>query len=111
MSSEYRKRRKRVVEKDTEFYMEVWNERDHVCIECGKYLGEVPSRDMFSHLLTKGAHPLLRRVKENIAIKCAPCHHRWEFGDRLGMKIYEGFREKRNELLEIERKMSKSSIG
>lgn len=96
------KKRKTVVEKDTEFYEEVWKERadengDHWCLECmlkyGKkirsYLGPEPKRSFFSHNLTKGAHPKLRRVKENITLLHPECHNKYEFGKRHEMLIYE----------------------
>jgi hypothetical protein len=98
-------KRKRTVEKDTEFYQEIWDEREHYCEECGRYLGEVWDRSYFSHILTKGAHPKLRRVKLNIQTVCRHCHSIWEFGDRTKMKTYRLNMERIQKLFDIENSM------
>lgn len=98
-SSETPKQRKRInpiskkgkeqMDRDTAFYEEIWNERPHSCEECGCNLGDNWKRYMFSHLITKGAHPELRYDKRNISLSCLPCHTRYETGDRKGMRVYE----------------------
>ncbi len=108
-------KRKTVVERDTEFFMEIWKERsdengDHWCEECilkyGKkiraYLGPEPKRGYFSHNLTKGAHPALRRVKENITLLCTAHHSQYEFGKRHEMLIYEKLKPVIQRLRDIE---------
>ena len=108
-------KRKTVVEKDTEFYDEIWKERadgngDHWCQECllhhGKrirsYLPEPWNRAYFSHNLTKGAHPALRRVKENITLLCTAHHSQYEFGKRQEMLIYEELKPVIQKLRDLE---------
>ncbi len=108
-------KRKTVVEKDTEFYEEIWKERadengHHWCAEClllhGKkirsYLPGPWNRAYFSHNLTKGAHPALRRVKENCTLLCVPCHHKYEFGNRTEMLIYEELKPVIQKLRDLE---------
>lgn len=58
---------------------EIWEERPHVCEECGDNLPKIPVKSYFSHLLSKGAHPELRHDKDNIVLHCKPCHNKWEF--------------------------------
>lgn len=84
---------------DTAFYNEIWNERPHSCEECGCNLGEHWERYMFSHLITKGAHPDLRHDKRNISLSCMPCHSRWETGDRKNMRIFTRYKDTILELL------------
>lgn len=74
---------------DTKFYDELWSERKHECEECGVHLGETWQRYMFSHILSKGAHPKLRHEKDNFNILCFKCHQQWEFGNRKTMRINE----------------------
>lgn len=80
---------KQKIDADTRFYKEIWNERPHKCEECGVYLGEQWKRFMFSHILSKGAHPKLRHDKQNINVLCLEHHQQWEFGNRKTMKIYD----------------------
>lgn len=65
---------------ELDVFKEIWEEREHKCFVCGSELGEF-SVILFSHVLTKGAYPSLRLNKENILLKCEPCHHRYEFQD------------------------------
>ena len=112
------KQRRTVVEKDTELYNEIWKERadasgDHWCEECllqhGKkirsYLPDPWNRAYFSHNLTKGAHPALRRVKENFSLLHQKCHNKWEFGDRTSMLIYEKLKPVIRKLRDLENAM------
>jgi hypothetical protein len=69
-------------EKDSVVNTEIWGERSHECLECGKPLGIRPMKIFFSHVHGKGARPDLRHVKENIALHCLPCHRVWEFEAR-----------------------------
>ena len=73
---------------DKSMYAEIWNERDHVCEECGISLGEELQPIYFSHILSKKAYPELRHNKENINLLCPKHHHEWEFTDRQHMAIY-----------------------
>lgn len=75
---------KRIAEKqeqfeaDREFYVEIWNERPHVCEETGEALGNEPLIWMFDHVLEKGrpkyAH--LRYEKQNIQLLSLVAHAR-----------------------------------
>lgn len=76
------------IKKDNDFYKEIWAEREHICEECGVYLGEVMNKVFMSHHLTKGSTPTLRHDKNNINLLCFKCHQSWEFGDKKKMKIY-----------------------
>lgn len=105
------KKRDAVRQKDRLLYEAVWSEREHHCEECaalyGKgsrsFLGNQMEPFMFSHILTKAAHPKLRHVKDNINLLCLDHHHAWEFGERSSMQIFERNQRKILELLELER--------
>lgn len=84
---------------DTAFYNEIWAERNHSCEECGRNLGDTWKRYMFSHLITKGAHPDLRYDKRNIVLKCLECHNRWENGDRRNMRVFARYRDTISQML------------
>ena len=105
------KNRQAVRDKDTATYNQVWAERPHYCEECveiyGKgfrsFLGAVWQPFMFSHILTKGAHPVLRHEKENFNLLCLEHHQMWEFGKREEMHIYPRNQRTIQNLLELER--------
>lgn len=63
-------------------FLEIWKERPHKCVHCGKNLGEEPKAIYFSHIKSRGAHPELKMDKNNIELLCAECHYEWDFGDR-----------------------------
>ena len=101
-----------VKKKDRELWSEIWAERDHYCEECvelhGKgsrsFLGNQMEPFMFSHILTKAAHPKLRHIKDNINLLCLDHHHAWEFsGKRSSMQIFARNERKIELLLELER--------
>ena len=56
-----------------ELFMEVWSERLHICVDCGRYLQE-PKAHNFDHILTKWSRPDLKYDKNNIDIVCFSCH-------------------------------------
>lgn len=60
--------------KDHEFYNEIWNERPHVCGNCGHFLGQEPRTIYFDHILEKSKYPEYRHTKENIWLLCWDCH-------------------------------------
>ena len=73
--------------------LEIWAERPHNCIECGKFLPEdedgLPVKVYFSHVLSKGAHPELRFDAMNIVLHCPDCHRFWETSGKMReMKTY-----------------------
>lgn len=63
-------------------FLEIWDERPHVCSCCNAPLGEEPKPVFFSHLLSKGAYPAFRLLKRNIWLKCEECHVLWETASR-----------------------------
>jgi len=81
-SSSDNKKRKRKPTGERELFLEIWNERPHICVRCGKYLGEEALKHYFSHIRSKGACPELRLSKDNIELVCMKCHIQYEFGDR-----------------------------
>lgn len=73
--------------------LEIWAERPHNCVECGKFLPEdedgLPIKVYFSHVLSKGAHPELRFDAMNIVLHCPDCHRFWETSGKMReMKTY-----------------------
>ena len=91
---ERKKERMRI---DDEVYLKVFNIKPHKCEECGAPLpdvflcedGSVMSRWQYSHIITKGSRPDIRRDPDNFNRLCMEHHHKWEFGDRTSMRIYE----------------------
>ena len=81
-----------------ELFMEIWNERPHVCVKCNKRLGNIPQPIFFSHILTKGRTPELRLNKDNIELLCSEHHMEWETGD-LETKRNFPWDEKKKELV------------
>ena len=63
-------------------FLEIWNERLHFCIKCGKWLGDTPLAVYFSHIRSKGAAPELKFEKSNIELLCCDCHYQHEFGNK-----------------------------
>lgn len=63
-------------------FMEIWEEREHVCAKCGKPLGDEPKAIFFSHIRSRGARPDLKMDKDNIELLCSACHRLHEFGER-----------------------------
>ena len=53
-----------------DLYAEIWNERDHRCVNCGIYISR-PVVHNFSHIRSKGARPDLKFDKDNIEILCS----------------------------------------
>ena len=51
-------------------YAEIWNERHHLCENCGIYIAN-PVVHNFSHKRSKGARPDLKYDKDNIEILCS----------------------------------------
>ena len=60
-------------------FKEIWEERDHICINCKKELGEELNIQYFSHRVSKGRDAKLRLEKSNIDILCCECHFAHEF--------------------------------
>jgi DNA-directed RNA polymerase subunit N (RpoN/RPB10) len=64
---------------ELELFKEIWLEREHKCIHCGKYLGDELNIQYFSHKISKGRDSKLRLDKNNIDILCCECHYSLEF--------------------------------
>lgn len=78
----YKKRSKNKAKKITgerDLFLEIWVERPHYCVKCGKHLGRDPRSFYFSHIKSKGSHPELRLDKNNIELLCRECHQKYEF--------------------------------
>lgn len=63
---------------EREMFLEIWNERPHNCVKCGKRL-PYPMANFFSHIKPKSTHPELRLCKSNVELLCAECHYNHEF--------------------------------
>lgn len=53
-----------------DLYKEIWDEREHVCANCGQSI-PYPVVHNFSHIRSKGARPDLKFDKGNIEILCS----------------------------------------
>lgn len=65
---------------EREIFLEIWNERPHVCENCLEYLGSEAKAHFFAHLLSKKQHPELRLDKDNIVLLCFDCHYQLDHG-------------------------------
>lgn len=89
-------KQKVVIKRDEEVYEEVWNSKEHYCEECGCHLGDdfrdengkVVDRFRYSHILGKDLYPEHRHNIHNFNLLCFKCHQVWEYGDKVGMDIY-----------------------
>ena len=64
---------------------EIWEEREHICVNCKIYLGNEPKAWMFAHRKPKSTHPELRLVKLNTELHCWDCH---DCLDKQGEEAY-----------------------
>lgn len=67
-------------------FLEIWNERLHICENCKTPLGEEPKIWMFAHVKPKSVSSSLRLIKENIRLLCYDCH---DALDKQGKAAYE----------------------
>lgn len=63
-----------------DLFLEIWNEREHKCIQCSKELGDEPLAHYFSHIKARNVAPSLKYSKGNIDILCLECHQERDFG-------------------------------
>lgn len=55
-------------------FEEIWNERNHHCEICLRYIQE-PKTFCFAHILSKWRYPEYKFLKQNIALVCSiECH-------------------------------------
>jgi 5-methylcytosine-specific restriction endonuclease McrA len=70
-------RQKEIVQlsaQDKAFYMEISDERKHICAYCDNPLPESLSNFNFDHVFEKSVFPHLRHVKEDVVLTCLDCH-------------------------------------
>ena len=96
-------KRAKTYRNDQAFFESVWDEREHVCAECGVHLGDNMSLYFMAHILSKGAYPSFRHDPRNIVILC-PSHHNQMDAQHDGktrheLKIWEEIEEIREELI------------
>jgi len=53
-----------------DLYWEIWEEREHICANCGYPLSR-PIAHCFAHIRSKGARPDLKYDKDNIQLLCS----------------------------------------
>lgn len=94
--SEKRKRKaeleKQERDTDMEFYLSIWNSREHICEYCGAKLGKEPLTVYFDHILEKSKYPELRYNEKNIWLLCMTCHDnksRGNLSDSMKQKIQQ----------------------
>lgn len=94
------------IKDDQNFYQEIWDERDHGCMECialnpdedSNHLGDVPNKWYFAHVLSKQAYPKFRHNKKNIIIMCPDHHTKLDHGDKTKLKCWPELEELTQEL-------------
>lgn len=72
--------------RDEIFYEQIWNEREHYCINCGKYLGKIFKDSegklvnlyRYAHIIPKSTYPYLRHYKNNLMLLCLNCHTKFD---------------------------------
>ncbi len=75
-------------ETDAKIYLEVWQERQHICENCTAPIHK-PTLLNFHHLAEKRNYPTLRHLKINIALLCADCHSQVETNPAKTPKLNE----------------------
>ena len=68
-------KRKNTWEKD--LFLQIWNERQHICNKCGKNLPKMRTWN-FSHIKSKWSRPDLRLDPNNIELLCFACHFEYD---------------------------------
>ena len=72
---------------ERDFFIKVWNEREHICWICGKYILE-PMTYCFAHIVPKSISKKHRLNINNIFIVCSiNCHN--SFDSKVDGKRYE----------------------
>lgn len=80
-------------------FQEIWVERPHVSQVSGMPLGDEMKPIFFSHVLSKGAYPKFRLLKENIWLETPGEHMEWESKSREDpkwdekKKVYERLKQ------------------
>lgn len=78
---EFNRKKKQVFKKtgERDLFLEIWEERPHICTNCKEELGREPRTYMFSHIKSKGSDSSKRLSKDNIELLCFDCHFAYEF--------------------------------
>ncbi len=66
---------KRKATGEREVFLQIWEEREHICEHCCDQLGDEPLAQFFSHKKSKKTYPELRLLKEWIDLFCFDCHY------------------------------------
>jgi len=67
---------------ERELFLYIWNNREHVCVNCLGNLGDEPLVHFFSHIKPKGTYPELRLKESNIELLCFDCHYAKDHGTK-----------------------------
>lgn len=82
---------------EREMFLEIWEEREHFCTNCGVYLGEVPHAFMFAHVEAKSLNGGKKRLERaNVELHCAECHYCLDHGSKEMYNKRKGLYERRD---------------
>jgi hypothetical protein len=70
-----------------EMFLEIWDERKHVCQVCFSKLGNEPNAWFFAHVISKGNYPAFKLRKKNIALICQECHYTLDHQTHVAKRI------------------------
>ena len=74
-------------QKDWLFFLEIWNERTHICFETGEPIYGEPLTLYFHHVLEKAIHKKYRYKKWNIVLVShmthSKCHNNIDFAPKV----------------------------
>lgn len=74
-------------QKDWLFFLEIWNERPHICFETGEPIYGEPLTIYFHHVLEKANHKKYRYKKWNIVLVShmthSKCHNNIDFAPKI----------------------------
>lgn len=73
-SKEDKERQDKIHELDRDFYLGIWEQREHKCYNCKAPLFGEPLTIYFDHILEKSKYPQFRHTEENICLLCWNCH-------------------------------------
>lgn len=69
----WEKKKKKSKRSLKDFFAEIWEEREHKCVDCNRPLN-TPRAHNFAHIKSKGSRIDLKYDKDNVEIKCFKCH-------------------------------------
>lgn len=81
-----RKNKRQKATGEKELFLQIWKQKPHYCMNCGKYLGDVPRVGYFSHRQSKGVSEANRLNPDNIDLLCFDCHFA---RDMQGKSVYD----------------------